>query len=285
MACQRWVVGDYTITSVVEEQSDKVPPQLFYPGRGPQDVLAHGWLVPDFADERGRLRIRVQALLIEGKGRRFVVDPCVGNGRRRQNPFWNMRSYPFLEQLAEAGWPVAQVDTVVHTHLHADHLGWGTHQVGDAWVPTFPNARYLYTARELEARRTTREDPDVYLDSVAPIVAAGLADIVDEDCALAEGVRLESTPGHSPGHVSLWIESRGETALISGDIVHHPVQCAEPGWTHSFDADPERAIATRTRMLARAHERGALLLGTHFPNRPAGKLELSGRAYRFVPLA
>ena len=104
-----------------------------------------------------------------------------------------------------------------------------------------------------------------------------LADIVEEDCVLAEGLRLESTPGHSPGHVSLWIESRGETALISGDIVHHPVQCAEPGWTQSFDADPAQAIATRTRTLARAYERGALLLGTHFPNRPAGKLERSGR--------
>jgi len=223
--------------------------------------------------------------VIEGGGRRMIVDPCVGNGKQRVNPYWNMRTWPFLERLAEAGLAVDAIDTVVHTHLHADHLGWDTQRVGDAWLPTFVNARYLYTERELSFRRdNSGEDALAYADSVAPILAAGLAEIVAEDAQLAAGVRLEPTPGHSPGHVSLWIESRGELALITGDVVHHPVQCAEPGWKHSFDEDASAARATRERMLAAACERGALVLGTHFPSRPAGKVIREGAAYRFVPV-
>jgi glyoxylase-like metal-dependent hydrolase (beta-lactamase superfamily II) len=124
----------------------------------------------------------------------------------------------------------------------------------------------------------------VYGESVAPIIAAGLADIVAEDAELARGIRLQATTGHTEGHVSLWIESRGELALITGDIVHHPVQCAEPHWPHMFDRDADAARETRQRMLQSACERGALVVGTHFPNRPAGKLVLEGSAYRFVPV-
>ncbi|HEX6240994.1 MAG TPA: MBL fold metallo-hydrolase [Polyangiales bacterium] len=286
MSTQRWNVGEYTITSVVEEQTDKIPVELFFSGQSGADTLAHPWLIPEFADERGRLRFRVQAFVVQGRGRCLVIDPCVGNGRRRENPYWNLRNYPFLEQLADAGLALNEVDTVVHTHLHADHVGWGTRLVDGAWTPTFASARYLYTTRELEFRRQSKsEAEDVYADAVAPVLAAGLADIVDENAQLGPGLRLEATPGHSPGHVSMWIESNGESALITGDIIHHPVQCAEPGWPHAFDDDPDVARATRARMLAHASERGALVLGTHFPNRPAGKIVAEGKAYRFVPLA
>jgi glyoxylase-like metal-dependent hydrolase (beta-lactamase superfamily II) len=285
MPQERWTVGDYTITSVLEEQTERVPPALFYPAQTEQDIQRHPWLVPDFADARGRLKFRVQAFVIEGCGRRLLVDPCVGNDKRRENQLWNMRSYPFLERLAEAGLSVDAIDTVVHTHLHSDHLGWDTRRVGDAWQPTFARARYLYTQRELDALKAEKnERQDPYADSVAPIIEAGLADVVDEDAQLADGIRLESTTGHTPGHVCLWVESRGDVALISGDVVHNPVQCAEPHWVQSFDADPEAARATRERLLASVSERGALLLGTHFPNRPAGRVVRDGKAYRFVPL-
>jgi glyoxylase-like metal-dependent hydrolase (beta-lactamase superfamily II) len=285
MTLERWTVGDYTITSILEEQTERVPPELFYPGRSAEDVQRHSWLVPDFVDARGRLKFRVQAFVIEGGGRTLLVDPCVGNSKRRQNPYWNMRSYPFLERLAEAGLSVEKIDTVVHTHLHADHMGWDTQYIDNVWCPTFPKARYLYTERELLA---TKAEPthaqDIYADTIAPILEAGLADIVDENAQLAAGIRLESTPGHTPGHVCLWLESRGDAALITGDIVHNPVQCAEPLWTQSFDADADEARATRNRMLAEVCARGALVLGTHFPNKPAGKLVPDGAAYRFVPL-
>lgn len=285
MARERWTVGDYTITSIVEEQSDSVPVEFVYRDKSRADLRQHTWLVPDFADERGRLRMRVQAFAIQGRGRTLLVDPCVGNQKRRRNPFWNLRSYPFLERLAEAGLSCDAIDTVVHTHLHEDHLGWGTQVIDGAPQPTFRRARYLYTARELEKiKDEASPEQDTYGDSIAPVFAAGLADIVDDDAELALGIRLESTPGHGPGHVCVWIESRGESALITGDIVHNPVQCAELDWASMFDADADRARATRARTLEAACKRGALVLGTHFANKPAGKVVVDGAAYRFVPL-
>ncbi len=285
MKAQRWTVGDYTLTSVVEDEIARIPPELFFPGVKPEQVARHSWVVPEFADASGRVILRVQAFVIEGRGRRVLVDPCVGNGKKRELPFWNEKSWPFLERFEEAGFAPEGIDTVVHTHLHADHVGWDTRLDGSEWVPTFRRARHLYTARELEFVRKADNPGNVgvYDDSIAPVFAAGLADVVDENTDLGGGLRLESTRGHTPGHVSLWIESRGETALVSGDFLHHPVQCAEPSWAEVGDVDPDEARATRRRMLERAAQTGALFLGTHFATRPAGRVVASGGAFRFVP--
>jgi glyoxylase-like metal-dependent hydrolase (beta-lactamase superfamily II) len=286
VSAQRWQVGRFTITSVVEDQTDHIPPEFLFPAATTAEIARHDWLVPDFADADGRISMRVQAFVVEGAGRRVLVDPCVGNGKKRSLPFWNNRSYPFLERFAEAGFEPRHIDMVLHTHLHADHVGWDTQFLDDAWRPTFTNARHLYTRRELDYCRNGG-DPgvdDVYGDSVAPILHAGLADIVDEDAVIGEGLRLEPSSGHTPGHVSLWIESAGEVALISGDFLHHPVQCALPMLAEVGDQDVEAARATRRRLLARACERRALFLGTHFGTRPAGRIEACGDAWRFVPL-
>ena len=150
-------------------------------------------------------------------------------------------------------------------------------------MPTFTAARHLYTAAELEFVRTwLLPGEDVYGDSIAPIFDAGLADVVEPDADLGHGLRLESTPGHTPGHSSLWIESDGEHALITGDFMHHPVQFAEPQLAEIADADVEVARATRARMLAEMARTGALVLGTHFPTRPAGRVKVEGDAWRFV---
>jgi glyoxylase-like metal-dependent hydrolase (beta-lactamase superfamily II) len=284
---QRWQVGDYAITAVLEEETPGIPPEFLLPDAKADDIAKHAWLVPDYADARGRISMRVQAFVIEGRGRRVVVDPCVGNGKKRPQPFWNERSWPFLERFAEAGFEPRRVDTVVHTHLHSDHVGWDTHLRDGVWVPTFVNARHLYSARELEwCRRGGNPGIDgVYDDSIAPILAAGLADLVPEDADLGGGLRLEPTPGHTPGHVSLWVESQGQTALVSGDFLHHPVQCAEPQWAEIGDEDAELARATRRRMLERAAKTQALFLGTHFATRPAGRIRADGAAFRFEALA
>jgi len=286
MSTQRWTVGRCTITSILEEQVEHVPPEMFFPEANASDVARHAWLVPDFADDRGRIALRVQAFVVEHGGRCVLVDPCVGNGKTLSVPYWNERSWPFLERFADAGFEPARIDTVVHTHLHADHVGWDTHLADGRWQPTFVNARHLYTAREL-AWVEHGGNPGiegVYPQSIAPIVAAGLADVVAEDADLGDGLRLESTPGHTPGHVSLWIESAGQTALISGDFVHHPVQLAEPSWAEVGDDDHALARRTRRTMLERAHATRALFLGTHFPSLPAGRVEVAGDAWRFVPL-
>lgn len=284
---QRWKVGDATITSVVEEETLHVPPELFFPDARAADVAAHDWLIPDYADADGNIGLRVQSIVIEHRGRTILVDPCVGNLKARPMFFWNEMTWPFLERFADAGFDVGGIDTVVHTHLHADHVGWGTHLVDGAWVPTFTNARHLYTRRELDWCKLA-DNPgteNVYDDSIAPVEAAGLADIVEEDADLGDGLRLEPTTGHTPGHVSLWIESAGERAVVTGDFLHHPVQCSRPDLAEIGDFDVEQARETRLRMLARIADSGALMIGTHFPEAPAGRLVAAGDVWRFRTVA
>jgi glyoxylase-like metal-dependent hydrolase (beta-lactamase superfamily II) len=282
---QRFTVGAATITSVLEDETPHIPPEFFFPEATAAQIARYPELVPDYADEQGNITLRVQAFVVEVGSRKILVDPCVGNGKKRPLPFWNEMNWPFMDRFADAGFAVDGIDTVVHTHLHADHVGWGTHLVDGEWVPTFTRARHLYTARELESCRAN-DNPGVdgvYADSVEPVVDAGLADIVEEDADLGDGIRLEPTTGHTPGHVSMWIESGGEVALISGDFLHHPVQCAEPAWAEIGDADPDEARATRARMFARLVETGALMLGTHFSGNPAGRVVADGGAWRFRP--
>jgi glyoxylase-like metal-dependent hydrolase (beta-lactamase superfamily II) len=284
---QRWQVGNVQITSVIEEETLHIPPEFFFPDATAADVALHPWLVPDYADEQGNITLRVQALVVEQGDRTILVDPCVGNDKARPMPFWNEMSWPFIERFADAGFDAAAIDLVLHTHLHADHVGWDTHLVDGEWVPTFTNARHLYTERELAFCRAGEDMGvvGVYDDSIAPVVAAGLSEVVAEDADLGDGLRLEPTTGHTPGHVSLWIESAGDIALITGDFLHHPVQCGEPQWAEVGDYDVEQARATRRRMLARAEETGALMLGTHFSGSPAGRVVAADDVWRFEPVA
>jgi glyoxylase-like metal-dependent hydrolase (beta-lactamase superfamily II) len=281
----RWTVGRATITSVVEDEVAHIPPELFFPEASAAAVAAHDWVLEHWADADGNVALRVQALVVETGTRRVLVDPCVGNGKTQALPFWHDQQWPFLDRFGDAGFDVADVDTVVHTHLHADHVGWDTHRRGDEWVPTFTSARHLYTADALAWARANADAPmqaGTFRESIAPILDAGLADEVAPDADLGDGLRLEPSPGHTPGHVSLWVESDGARALVTGDFVHHPVQCAEPGWSEVGDDDADLARTTRRRMLASVADADVLVVGTHFPTRSAGHVVTAGDAWRFV---
>jgi glyoxylase-like metal-dependent hydrolase (beta-lactamase superfamily II) len=282
---QRWVVGDARITSIVEDQTDGIPPALFFPAADTATIRQHDWLRPHFADGDGNVGLRVQAYVVEVAGQLIVVDPCVGNGKVREQPWWNEQSWPFMQRFRAAGFDPGTVDLVVHTHLHADHVGWDTHLVDDRWVPTFPQARHVYVGAEIEAQAAddNADAARIRHDSITPIVAAGLADLVAPDEELAAGLRFVPTPGHTPGHASLWLTSGGATALITGDAIHHPVQCAEPGLAFVADADPDRTAATRASMLREATTSEALVLGTHFPTVPGGHVAADGPVWRFTP--
>lgn len=279
----RWDVGDVRITSVVEVDQP-LPGELLLPQATPAAIASHPWLVPDFATDDGEVTLRIQLLVVESRGRRIAVDTCLGNDKERTLDFFHLRSTPFLESLAAAGFAPESFDTVVCTHLHTDHVGWNTRLVDGKWVPTFPNARYLIGRVEAEHWDAygVHEHGDVYGDSVRPIIEAGLADLVEFGHRVTDEVVLEPTPGHSPGHQSVHITSGGAEALITGDVLHHPIQCAEPDWSFFADSDPDAARATRRSVLARYADTDVLVVGTHFSGSGAGRVVSDGDAWRFA---
>src|SRR5271156_6033252 len=226
----KWVVGDVTVTKVVELEMTGST-RFLLPQATREAILPIAWLRPHFADEEGRLRMSIHSFIVETPDRRIVVDTCLGNHKQqRRIPHWNDRDGPFLADLAAAGFPAESIDTVLCTHLHVDHVGWNTRLEGGRWVPTFEKARYVFGATEYAHWRDHSVEPDkaaIFADSVAPIVAAGQADLVAGDARICEEITLIPTPGHSPGHVSLHIRSDGEEGLLTGDVAHHPCQMAQ----------------------------------------------------------
>ena len=279
----KWQIGEVTITKIVEMEvtggSRFILPQATY-----EEILPISWLRPHFADERGRLKMSIHALIIEAPGRRIVVDTCLGNDKEgRRIPTWNNLNLPFLADLQGAGFPRESIDTVLCTHLHVDHVGWNTMLVHGKWLPTFPKARYLMGRAEFAHWRGQHERPDmdaVFADSVKPVHDAGLVDLVETDHCICDEISLVPTLGHTPGHVSVSIQSRGEEALITGDFMHHPCQIAHPEWSSAADSDPDMAHQTRNRMLAELASRPVLVIGTHFAGVTAGRIVRDGDTYR-----
>jgi glyoxylase-like metal-dependent hydrolase (beta-lactamase superfamily II) len=164
-----------------------------------------------------------------------------------------------------------------------DHVGWNTMLQDGAWVPTFPNARYLIGKQELAhwSADDNAEQQVILGDSVKPILDAGLAELVEMDHRISPELRLTPSTGHTPGHVSVMIESKGESAVITGDMTHHPCQLAHPDWSPPFDTDPKAAAATRARMFAEWADKPILVIGTHYAGPTAGHVKRDGAAFRF----
>jgi len=279
-----WKIGDVTITRLVEQEfpvvySEKYP---FMPQARPEALKTIPWLHPHYVTDEGYIRLSIHALLVDAPGLRLVVDTCVGNDRPRRMTGGRPLSTSFLQGLSDAGWSREGVDAVVCTHLHVDHVGWNTMLEDGRWIPTFPKARYLIGREEFEhwSAVDDGEHPTILADSVQPIFAAGLAELVEMDHRLSEEIRLKPTPGHTPGHVSVIIRSKGETAIISGDAIHHPCQMAHPEWTLPFDSDPAAAVVTRTALLEEVADRPILFIGTHFAAPTAGRVKRDGETYR-----
>jgi glyoxylase-like metal-dependent hydrolase (beta-lactamase superfamily II) len=277
-----WRIGDVSITRIIETEDDSMPASVVLPDAKPENVLPIGWLQPHFIDAEGRLISSIFALLVLSQGKRIVIDTCLGNDKPRIVPQWNQRQGAFLADIAAAGFPRESIDFVVCTHLHPDHVGWNTMREGGCWVPTFPNARYLFSARDWEwlDRQPVSALGDYTGDSVRPILDAGLAELVPPDFRLTDEVWLEPTPGHSPGHVSVRIASSGEHAVVTGDLMHHPCQLARPHWSSPFDFDREQALGTRRAFIHRYSDRPVLVIGTHFATPAAGHIVRDGEAWR-----
>ncbi len=265
----RWSIGAVTITRVEECVVPLLWDRLVPEGAGLVESC-QPWIEP-FADQ-SHLLLSIHSFVIETPETLIVVDTCIGDSGR----FEMEGNGTFGDRLAAmlpGGFD--SVDVVVCTHLHFDHVGWNTVEIDGLLVPRFGNARYLVTEDELAAERD-EEDTMAYQRSIEPLAAAGCLQPVPADHRVDPWVALEPSPGHTPGHASVRItdeEASGtNTALITGDIVHTPLQLAYPEASSRSDGDPERAIATRKRYLAEVTGSDILVLGTHFPPPTGGHL-------------
>ena len=277
-----WQVGRVKITRIVE--IDLPVPREAIPLATREELRRMPWLYPHFVtDDDSTLNLSVHALLVDAPGMRLVVDTCIGNDRPREITGGEALHGPFLEHLAEAGWSREGVDAVICTHLHADHVGWNTMLDGGKWVPTFPRARYLIGRREYEWMVTVDDEEQQAMlgDSFKPIFDAGLVELVEQDHVISPEIRLTPSTGHTPGHVSVLIDSDGQRAAITGDIVHHPSQIAHADWTLA-DHDAKAAIDTRARLFAEWADQPVLVIGTHFAAPTAGHVVSDGTTLTFM---
>ncbi len=281
-----WKVGEVDITCIVEtvlpvEYHEKYP---FMREATPAALKQIPWLYPNYVDEHGVLKLSIQALLLKTPELTMLVDTCIGNDKPRKLIGYESLHTNFLETLKGLNTPREDIDIVVCTHLHVDHVGWNTMKQNDQWLPTFPNARYLIGRQEYEywSADTSEDQLPVMEDSVTPIFDAGLADLVAMDHVISDEIRLLPTPGHTPGHVSVLIESLGHKAIITGDSMHHPCQIAKPEWAVSFDTDQEAAISCRKSLLNDVADEPVLLIGTHFASPAAGRIVREGEGFRLI---
>jgi glyoxylase-like metal-dependent hydrolase (beta-lactamase superfamily II) len=281
-------LGDITISRVVEIGRSSFPTASMLPDSTPEAIARHHhWLKPHFFDEAvGDLASRIQTYVVRTPRRTVLIDTGVGNDKARTGaPLWNMRSGSYLEDLRAAGVRPDDVDVVVCTHLHVDHVGWNTRLVGGRWLPTFPRATYVIAGEEWEfwkhESEAGTEESGCIADSVTPVVDAGQARLVDSHSAIDEHLRFEPSSGHTPGHVCVRLSTSAGEAVFSGDLMHRTVQVAEPQWSSRFCYDPRRARDTRREFVERHADSGVLVLAAHFPL--PGFIVRGDGGYRFEP--
>lgn len=293
-ATETWQIGRVTVTKFVE-LAWTIPGELMLPEATAEVVLGHRRALGPYATDDGFLTFGVHGFVLDDGERRILVDGGIGNAKSRPEPWFDHLDTPALATMAAAGYPAATIDTVVATHLHTDHVGWftipddrvhGDRGHGHTWVPTFPHARHLVVRDELahwQSRPAEERAARTYFaDSLDPVLAADLIDQVPADHPITREVCLLPTPGHSPGHVSVLISSEGESAVITGDLVHHPIQVLEPQWDGPFDDDTSVSAATRSAFLGRFADTGTLVLGTHVPTPTAGRIVTTATGWRWV---
>jgi glyoxylase-like metal-dependent hydrolase (beta-lactamase superfamily II) len=279
-------LGDLTVHRIVESERPDFDARGFFPQTTAEQWAPHlEWLAPKALDPKsGGLIFPMQSFVVRTRRHTIVVDTCVGDHKERARPTWNRTSSgAYLARLAEAGVRPEQVDYVMCTHLHSDHVGWNTRLENGRWVPTFPNAKVLLSEKELaywQELHAKTPQPQI-ADSVLPILAAGKALLVKSDHVLSDEVWLEPTPGHTPDHFSVRLSSRGAQAVITGDLIHSPVQCVEWAWVPRPDFDPAQASETRRAFLDRYCEADVLVCASHFPSPSFGHIVRQGNAYGF----
>jgi glyoxylase-like metal-dependent hydrolase (beta-lactamase superfamily II) len=283
-------IGDITIHRVVEQEGAFFPALEFFPSLTPQLLEENlSWLAPKYIDAAGKVVLCVQSYLVRTQHHNILVDACVGNHKPRPTrPAWHMMASDRYEKnLAATGVGVGDIDYVMCTHLHADHVGWNTRLDNGRWVPTFPKAKYLFSDREL-AHWTEKEKQDPashpwITDSVLPVVVAKRAELVKSDHALNELVRLIPTPGHTIDHFSVHVGKAGQDALIAGDMIHSPLQARYPELGMRADHDSKQAGQSRRKVFERFCDSSTLMCTVHFPSPSTGRITRWGEGFKIGP--
>jgi glyoxylase-like metal-dependent hydrolase (beta-lactamase superfamily II) len=293
MPTERWTIGDVTITKVVESEGWRPIEYLrqILPRSSRAEIDAMRWLRPSYLQDE-TISIGIYSFLVDAGAKRLVVDTAVGNSKSRSVPNFHMLDTGFLDRFRMICAP-EDVDGVICTHFHVDHVGWNTDLVDGQWTPTFRNAAYYFVKSEYDhwksfaegdgqAAYTVIDGAAVFEDSVEPVVDAGLVTFIEPDETITPEVSVIPSHGHTPGHVSVLIRSRGESAVITGDLMHSPCQIGHPGWSAAYDVDQDVAAATRQAFLERFADTSTIVIGTHFGTPSGGLVRRDGAAFRFV---
>ncbi|MBF9066959.1 MBL fold metallo-hydrolase [Streptacidiphilus fuscans] len=283
-------LGEVEVIRVVEWQAPFTPAHRLVPDSTPEIWQDNKeWLAPGHWDpDADKAVVALQSWVLRSGGRTVLVDTSVGNGRERPaSPQFHQWQGDFLGRLAQAGVSPQDVDVVVNTHIHVDHVGWNTRELDGEWVPTFPNAQYLLPAADDfhygpdhaygDGRRV--DDRLMYEDSIAPVHRSGQATLWDGTHRIDENLTLESAPGHTPGSSVLRLASGGDRAVFVGDLLHSPVQILRPEWSSCFCLDPAQSAASRRRILERAAAERELVVPAHFGGAGAVEVRKDGEGF------
>jgi glyoxylase-like metal-dependent hydrolase (beta-lactamase superfamily II) len=280
-------IGDVTITSIIERDGPWRTPEVMFPGYDPVIGRKHiAELDPVVFDHAsGKMVITYQTFVVRTPSHTVLVDTCTGEDKGYPAPM-DFPKQPWLDNFAAAGLRFEDIDYVFCTHLHIDHCGWNTRLHNGRWVPTFPKAKYIFHKDEYahwEAATQRGENPpgNVWTYNCRPIVEAGQALLVDDTYELDGTFSLTPTPGHSPHHCCVDIRSRGQHAVVTGDMMHHALQCREPAWSTIFDTDTKAAELSRRKFLGRVADTSTLILPIHFPSPTVGRVAADGERFRY----
>ncbi len=281
----KFTAGDLIIHRIIEQETTFLPALDLFPQLSP-DLLAQNrdWMRKAGAiDETDTLILCFQSYVVRTPHHTILIDSCIGNDKPRPlRPKWNMKTDDtYMSGLKAAGVSVEDIDFVMCTHLHVDHVGWNTRMEGGRWVPTFPKARYIFGKTEFDywSEQNAKAPVPPFGDSVLPVVEAKRADIVGDDFAVGDHLRILPTPGHTPGHIAFAFGRAKDDAVFVGDMMHTPLQLRHPELSPRFDVDPAQAAVTRKNFLEHYCDTDTLCCTAHFPSPSTGKIRRKGNGF------
>jgi glyoxylase-like metal-dependent hydrolase (beta-lactamase superfamily II) len=286
-----WVAGATSVHRVVDLDPGVFALNALFPDAVLDELKPYAAVLADTHVDfgAGNVLLAIQSHLIRFAGKTILIDACVGEHKSRPlRPHWNQRTDTrYLANLAAAGCTPDDIDIVMCTHLHADHVGWNTRQQSGQWVPTFPNARYLMSQREIDQRaQEAAADPQAnhgsYQDSVLPILERGMAKTVKPGDEIADGAAIIDLAGHAPGQIGLdLIADAGARVVFCGDAIHSPLQVYRPEWSSAFCFDADHSARTRRALLQRAAGENLLLMLAHLRGTT---MRITEKAAGFAPI-